>query len=81
VHWYTREHGADDLEIREREKREEMKRLKDAEEEALSLALGFAPSRALEDNNDIDRGAKRAKTEKEEEIERLEKEERRKEKE
>jgi hypothetical protein len=67
--------------VQEKERRAELKRLKEAEEEALSLALGFAPTRQLEDNNDIDRGAKRAKTAKEEEIERMEKEEKRMEKE
>lgn len=69
------------MDVREKERRAEMKRLKEAEEEALSLALGFAPSRQLEDNNDISRSAKRVKTEKDEEIERLEKEEKRREKE
>lgn len=67
-------------------KREELRRLKEAEEEALSVALGFAPSKMLAGDGDAPgTGANgiavASRTQKDEEIERQEKEERRKDKE
>ncbi|KAG0657159.1 hypothetical protein C6P46_006656 [Rhodotorula mucilaginosa] len=41
--WYNKEGGAD-AEARERERQEELKRIKEAEEDALAQALGFAPT-------------------------------------
>ena len=62
-----------------RQKREEIKRLKEAEEEALSAALGFAPKKPV-DGEGSGANAVPVKSEKDEELERAEKEERRKEK-
>ncbi|GAA5982276.1 hypothetical protein JCM10908_004811 [Rhodotorula pacifica] len=41
--WYNKE-GGDDADARERERQEELKRIKEAEEDALAQALGFAPT-------------------------------------
>ena len=87
IHWYSRgeAQSADDAAA---QKRAEMQRLKDAEEEALSVALGFAPNKKAADGEGgvagVGTGANGVavgKSVREEEIERLEKEEKRKEKE
>jgi hypothetical protein len=80
VHWYSRDNDPSDAGVAARERRAEMKALKEAEEEALSVALGFAPSAKkaeveAEDEAGVSRGAK------DDEIARLEKEERKREKE
>lgn len=44
IHWYQRDQKEDDPEIAARKKRDEIRKLREAEEGALSVALGFAPA-------------------------------------
>ncbi|GAA6000993.1 MMtag domain-containing protein [Rhodotorula paludigena] len=54
--WYNKDRG--DAEEAERQRREELKRIKEAEEDALSQALGFAPTpRAPTDTGSSSLGA------------------------
>lgn len=78
MHWYARDTDPSDEGIAARQKREEMKKLKEAEEEALAVALGFAPTKKAED---IKLGDGSGGGGRDEEIERLEKEEKKREKE
>lgn len=48
IHWYQRE-VAPDADRADRERKEEIKRLKQAEEDALALALGLVPKKRDED--------------------------------
>lgn len=80
VHWYSRDNDPSDEGVAARERRKELKALKEAEEEALSVALGFAPS-AKKPEVDMQEGSSMPRGAKDEEIERLEKEERKREKE
>jgi hypothetical protein len=81
VHWYARDKESADESVAAKQRRAELKALKEAEEEALSVALGFAPSvkKAEADEEGGAGGVLRGA--KDEEIERLEKEERKREKE
>jgi hypothetical protein len=45
IHWYQRDKTDDDPSIEAAKKREEIRKLKEAEEDALSIALGFAPTK------------------------------------
>ncbi|RSH87265.1 hypothetical protein EHS25_003174 [Saitozyma podzolica] len=83
IHWYARDKADLDADAAAQEKRAEMKRLKEAEEEALSIALGFAPNKKAEaEDGGVGTGANGVAVggRRDEEIERLEKEEKQKEK-
>lgn len=83
IHWYARDKTTLDADAAAQEKRAEMKRLKEAEEEALSIALGFAPNKKAEgEDGGVGTGANGVAVggRRDEEIERAEKEEKQKEK-
>ena len=79
IHWYARDKTDDDPSIAAQKKREEIRKLREAEEDALSVALGFAPTKR-DDGDGTGTGANGIKVENKE-IEEAEKEERRLEKE
>jgi hypothetical protein len=49
VHWYSRD-GNDDAEAEAERRKEEIRKLKQQEEDALSAALGFAPVKRDDDS-------------------------------
>lgn len=79
IHWYARDKGEEDPEIAAKKKREEIRKLREAEEDALSVALGFAP--AVRDEDGTGTGANGIKVEKSKEVEEAEREERKADKE
>ncbi|ORX36574.1 kinase phosphorylation protein-domain-containing protein [Kockovaella imperatae] len=86
IHWYNREDGPSSSEAAAQAKREEIRKLKEAEEEALAVALGYAPRKKAEDEGaeggGAGTGANAVKVEggRAEEIAKLEKEEKKREK-
>ncbi|OCF33028.1 hypothetical protein I316_05366 [Kwoniella heveanensis BCC8398] len=94
IHWYNRDVQTSDQEKAAREKAEEIRRLKEQEEDALAIALGQVPKKRNHDHDHdhangngeragVGTGANDVpvkKSEKDDEIERLEKEERKREK-
>nr|ODN88167.1 hypothetical protein L203_02772 [Cryptococcus depauperatus CBS 7841] len=85
VHWYNRDVDENDTAKAARERAEEIKRLKQQEEDALAAALGYAvPKKDAEGGGDgLGTGANDIpvkKSEKDDEISKLEKEERKREK-
>lgn len=56
VHWYSRDVDTDSQAEADR-RREEIRRLKEQEEEALSAALGFGPSKRLDGTSGEGSGA------------------------
>jgi hypothetical protein len=77
IHWYARENdvGVDALERAARQRAEEIKKIKEQEEDALSLALGFAPTKRDEDGAGTGANAVAVpKSQKELELEQAEKE-------
>ncbi|WWD17188.1 hypothetical protein CI109_101626 [Kwoniella shandongensis] len=83
IHWYNRDVDENDTEKAARDRAEEIRRIKEQEEDALAAALGFAPKKRDTEGDGIGTGANDVpikKSEKDEEIERLEKEERKREK-
>lgn len=89
VHWYSRQVETDE-QARERQRLEEIKKQKELEENALSIALGYGPTIKEEgaegegDGDGAGTGANSVpvkKSEKELEMEKLEKEERKRRKE
>lgn len=79
IHWYQRDQADDDPDIAARKKREEIRKLREAEEDALSVALGFAPAKRDEDGDGVGTGANNIKVSTE--MSEAEKEERRADKE
>jgi hypothetical protein len=85
IHWYARDKTDNDEGEKDRKRREEIKRQKELEENALSIALGYGPT--IKDGEDADgegtgaNGIKVEKTEKEIELDRLEAEEKKRKKE
>ena len=57
IHWYTRDVESSDASRADREKKEEIRRLKEAEEDALDLALGLPPKQRDGDGDDERSGA------------------------
>jgi hypothetical protein len=49
IHWYQRDQTDDDPDIAAKKKRDEIRKLREAEEDALSVALGFAPANRDQD--------------------------------
>ena len=45
IHWYSRDVQASDAERADQERKEEIRKLKEAEEDALAIALGLAPKK------------------------------------
>ena len=81
IHWYAREVQTDEGE-KERQRKAEIKRQKELEENALSIALGYGPT--LKEDGEEGTGAnsiKVEKTEKEKELDLLEAEEKKRKKE
>lgn len=85
IHWYTRDVDDSDAAEAARRKKEELRRIKEAEEDALSAALGFAPSKKFSGDGDAPgtgaNGIAVGKSQKDEEVDMQEKEERKKDKE
>lgn len=81
IHWYQRDKGEEDPEIAAKKKREEIRKLREAEEDALSVALGFAPTVRDENGNGTGTGANGIKVERKTEIDEAEREERKADKE
>lgn len=80
IHWYNRENdvGVEALERAASQRAEEIKRIKQQEEDALAAALGYAPVKREGDADGSGTGANAVavpKTEKQLELERLEAEE------
>lgn len=79
IHWYARDKEETDADKLARERKEEIRRLKEAEEDALAVALGFAPTVRNPEGEGEGTGAnniKVEKTAKDLEIEALEQEQR-----
>ncbi|KAK4056055.1 hypothetical protein OIO90_003050 [Microbotryomycetes sp. JL221] len=74
VTWYNKESATD-----EDKRREEIRKVKQAEEDALAMALGFAPAQRPSDNSDDVVGAKaeQSRSREDKELRRKAKEERR----
>ncbi|KAK4687328.1 hypothetical protein P7C73_g2786, partial [Tremellales sp. Uapishka_1] len=85
IHWYARDAEETDVAKAARERAEEIRVIKEAEEDALAVAMGFAPAvREPRGEGEEGTGANNVpvkKSERQEEIERLEKEEKKREKE
>lgn len=82
IHWYQRDAQEEDPEIAAKKKREEIRKLREAEEDALSVALGFAPAnRALDGDGGVGTGSNNIKVEKSEAEKEAEREEKRADKE
>jgi hypothetical protein len=82
IHWYQRDAKDDEPDIAAKKKREEIRKLREQEEDALSVALGFAPAnRALDGDGGVGTGSNNIKVEKSEAEKEAEREERRADKE
>lgn len=55
IHWYQRDQTEEDPDLAAKKKRDEIRKLREAEEDALSVALGFAP--ANRDGDGVGTGA------------------------
>lgn len=81
IHWYNRDISEDDTAKAARERAEEVRRIKQQEEDALAAALGYAvPKRDTDGEGTGANDIPVKKSEKDDEIARLEKEERKREK-
>lgn len=81
IHWYARDKEETDADKAARERKEEIRRLKEAEEDALAVALGFAPTvRSADGEGTGANNIEVEKSDKDLEIEALEKEQKAREK-